>query len=126
MTFLTDLERLKGAATDGPWIADNNEGFSQWKIWENCSPSGYGAAGKRIADVIGDSAETDANAELIAFLINHADALAELVRAAEIMSRALDTGHRNNDGTQMGVRNPEKHHVDALRNALAKLNGAEK
>lgn len=59
--------------------------------------------------------------QIDALLRNHADAILGLVRAAEVMSRALDTGHRNNDGTQMGVRMPERAHVDSLAEALTKL-----
>lgn len=52
--------------TPGPWVADDNEGFSMWKIYSRMSPSGSGVQGPCVAEVIGDSAEADANALLIA------------------------------------------------------------
>ena len=54
------------AHTQGPWIADNNEGYSPWSIWSRMTPSGHGTPGPKLADVYGDSAESDANARLIA------------------------------------------------------------
>lgn len=125
MTFLTELERLKGAATKGPWAVDpddrpnmdwNNHIVVDGLPWTVCF----------MAHEPKDNDGQRAAAELIVLLRNHADALAGLVRAAEIMSRAVDTGERNEDGAQRGVRMPEKYHVDELRNALDKLNGAEK
>lgn len=57
-------EKLK--PTPGPWIADNNEGFSPWTIWSRMTPSGNGTPGPVIARIDGDSAETDDSATLIA------------------------------------------------------------
>lgn len=62
--------------TPGPWIADDNEGSSVWKIYSRMSPSGHGIAGPCVAEVIGDSAEADANSNLIA-------AAPELLEAAK-------------------------------------------
>lgn len=52
--------------TPGPWVADDNEGLSMWKIYSRMSPSGSGIPGPFVAKVIGYSAEADANAQLIA------------------------------------------------------------
>ncbi|UBB18326.1 hypothetical protein [Comamonas odontotermitis] len=57
-------EKLK--PTPGPWIADDNEGFSPWTIWSRMTPSGNGAPGPVIARIEGDSAEADDSATLIA------------------------------------------------------------
>jgi len=61
--------------TPGPWVADDNEGFSMWKIYSRMSPSGSGIPGPFVAEVIGDSAEADANASLIAAAPEMLDAL---------------------------------------------------
>lgn len=57
-------EKLK--PTPGPWIADNNEGFSAWTIWSRMTPYGNGAPGPVVARIDGDSAEADDSARLIA------------------------------------------------------------
>lgn len=64
--------------TLGPWIADDNEGFSPWTIWSRMTPTGSGKPGPKIAQVIGDSAETDANARLIAAAPDLLEALMEI------------------------------------------------
>lgn len=54
-------------ATPGPWIADDNDGYGAWGVWSRMTPTGHSPTpGPKIADVIGDSAEADANAALIA------------------------------------------------------------
>lgn len=64
----------KDKFTPGPWVADDGEGYSIWSIW---------AKGRKlIANVIGDSAETDANASLIA-------AAPDLLEAAKDAQRIL-------------------------------------
>ena len=55
---LKAIEARAAAATEGEWFASNNDGYSIWRI----KAPGFVA----IADVIGDSAETDANADFIA------------------------------------------------------------
>lgn len=52
--------------TPGLWIADDNEGFSPWTIWSRMTPTGHGTPGPKVAQIVGDSAEADANARLIA------------------------------------------------------------
>jgi hypothetical protein len=56
--------------TPGPWEADNGEGYSIWSIYGRTS---------LIAQAIGDSAETDANAHLIAAAPELLDALKEAI-----------------------------------------------
>jgi hypothetical protein len=90
MTFLTELERLKGAK-------------------EHTPQSAY---------------------QLERLLVNHADALAELVRAAELCAEVQDEPCRwDNDGYCQSHN--MDHQLDGcrvclLKEALAKLNGAEK
>lgn len=64
----------------GSWIADNNEGFSIWTIWGRIENEKSGIFGPpiMIAKVIGDSADTDARAKLIA-------ASPDLLNVAEIV-----------------------------------------
>jgi hypothetical protein len=59
-------DALAEGPTSGPWVANNNEGYSLWTIWSRMTPSGSGTPGPMIAQVIGDSAEADANAALVA------------------------------------------------------------
>lgn len=46
--------------TPGPWTACNNDGYSIWRIFTS-----WRTGNKTIAEVVGDSAETEANARLI-------------------------------------------------------------
>lgn len=52
----------ESAHTPGPWEADNNEGYSIWRIVGTRNDGRHSL----LAEVIGDCAETDANARLIA------------------------------------------------------------
>lgn len=45
---------------------------------------------------------------------------AELIAALNVLVGACDTGHRNDDGGQMGVRTPEKSAVEFARSVLIK------
>ena len=56
------------------------------------------------------------NARLIA-------AAPDLLEALELLLEACSTGNFNNDGTQRGVRMPERAKVDAARAAIAKAKG---
>lgn len=52
--------------TPGPWIADDNESYSPWRIWSRMTPTGHGEPGRLIAEVIGADAQADDDARLIA------------------------------------------------------------
>lgn len=66
--------------TPGPWIACDNNGYSIWRV---TSPE-YRAesASRTIAEVVGDSAETEANARLIAAAPEMYEALRHLAHNA--------------------------------------------
>ena len=93
MTFADRLEELRKAATGTPWT---REGHS------------------RIPEISMNGIRSSADADYIVFLANNADAILELVRAADMVLK-----YPNVDkylGTQ--TFNP-------LRDALAKLNGEQ-
>ena len=50
--------------TPGPWTPWNNNGYSIWRI--TAAKCRAESASRTIAEVVGDSAETEANARLIA------------------------------------------------------------
>jgi hypothetical protein len=83
-TFLSELERLKSQATEGPWYRDYMS-----------SPDGHALAwlGNNLIDTMAPKVDgsrykdPEDDAELICFLVNHADAIAELVRAAEKLNQ---------------------------------------
>ena len=148
MTFADRLEELRKAATELPWCAETvgEKGDGANIIGVAFHPDDIDAERPMsgwIQDYDDDGNEIDyvrdeeiaqlehctrnhyANTEFIMLLANNADAILELVRAADHLSCALDTGERNPDGTQRGVRNPERDKVERMRNALAKLNGEQ-
>ena len=96
--------------TPGPWVADDNEGFSMWKIYSRMSPSGSGVQGSRVADVIGDSAEADANAALIAAAPELLEALRLLLAECEHQAWI---GNMPDDRVEFGI----------ARAAIAKAKG---
>lgn len=49
--------------TPGPWVACNNNGYSIWRVTSPVYRAN--SASRTIAEVVGDSAETEANARLI-------------------------------------------------------------
>ena len=106
-TFLTELERLKAAATEGPWYRDYMS-----------SPDGHALAwlGNNLIDTMAPKVDgsrykdPEDDAELICFLVNNADAIAELVRAAQEVIRISDRKHDA---------------WDAAKAALDKLNGGK-
>ena len=53
-------EALEAGPTEGPWVADDNEGFSPWSIWSRMSPTGHGEAGPKIAQIQLANDEADA------------------------------------------------------------------
>jgi len=80
---LDELQALYEKATPGEWIADDNEGFSAWTIWAGMTPSGHGTPGPiiaEIAEIHGDGAKSDVNADLIAALHNAFPALLAAAR----------------------------------------------
>jgi hypothetical protein len=87
MTRLAEIEARVKAATKGPLTLDNSDGYSQTRIWKGCSPSGGGPIGTLIAEIVGDSAEAEANGELFA----HAPADLEwLIARVRELERALE------------------------------------
>ena len=79
----------KVAHTPGPWIFDEESTLAS--IWARMSPSGHGIPGRKVAAVIGDDAETEANAHLIA---SAPDLLALAKRyASECSDAGLDNNH---------------------------------
>lgn len=76
--FLEELRRLKAAATKGPWRVydDSNDGKT--------NRIEIVAIGKTIAHIYRSVPAVDLpNANLIAFLLNHADQIEALVEAAQ-------------------------------------------
>lgn len=45
----------------------------------------------------------------------------ELYEAATLLVRSCETGEKNSDGTPRGIRVPDKHNIDAVRQALKSL-----
>lgn len=78
--------------TPGPWLADDNEGFGAWNIWNGHAPSGA-STGRVLANVFGDSAEAEANAQLIS-------AAPDLFNAGGAF--AFNLGAELTDATQIG------------------------
>lgn len=114
-------EKLK--PTPGPWIADNNEGFSPWTIWSRMTPYGNGAPGPVVARIDGDSAEADDSALLIAEAgtVFHECGLSprELLEGYRELRKQLDEMSDlaiKVDGWQSFPQDP----IDSARAALAK------
>lgn len=100
--------------TPGPWVADDNEGFSVWKIYSRMSPSGSGIPGPFVAEVIGDSAEADANAHLIAAAPEMLDALKHI---EFILENYKLNGYRADEILEK--------YLEIVRHAIAKAEGKE-
>ena len=94
MTFADRLEELRKAATGTPWT---REGHS------------------RIPEISMNGIRSSADADYIAFLANHADAILELVRAAEGF-----IAYRSIPRTWGDLER-----VEELRQVLSKLNGEQ-
>lgn len=104
--------------TPGPWIADNNEGFSSWSIWSRMTPTGHGIPGPQVASVHGDSAESDADAQLIAAAPELLEALQGALKALDAIGDEMTVGER--------YTNAGQYLLDALmpaRAAIAKATG---
>ena len=96
--------------TLGPWFADDNNGYSIWRI----TAAKYRAesASRTIAEVVGDSAETMANARLIAVAPDMFELLSD-VRRYVVAANLRGDGYAEIDLKA----------IDAL---LAKIEGGEK
>lgn len=78
--------------TPGPWIACDNNGYSIWRV---TSPKYRAESTSRtVAEVVGDSAETEANARLIA-------AATEMYELISDLSQAYDD---NQSGHELASR----------------------
>jgi len=83
MTFLPELKRLMDAATKGPWEWDGNK---LWHFGSSCRKDDvdpYRYTGINYERRLDKSPTLHANKDLIAYLVKHAPAIAELVEAAE-------------------------------------------
>lgn len=121
--FLAELERLKGAATKGPIQAVDMRPEADRIIITD----GVVVVARIENTVMRDrklTAEDAANAKLITLLFNHADALAELVRALEPFATEYQIAEES--GELQHWPESEVARCKAAYHALAKLNGAEK
>lgn len=102
MTFLSELARLREAATKGPWFKrycdDDNHmcmtvisGTDYGEVNTGQfrdEPDTIAATFHQIAPVVGDTADcNEATTDLILHLVNHSEAIEELVRAAEYIKQ---------------------------------------
>jgi hypothetical protein len=83
MVNLDELRELVSEASPGPWDADNDEGYSQWKVRAN--------DGEGYLVVVGDSAKTDANARMVEAALNAMPALLAELQAARDLRSAVDS-----------------------------------
>jgi hypothetical protein len=104
------MGEVKTAHTPGPWDDDNNDGFSIWNIW---------AGTQIVAKVIGDSAETNANARLIAAAPCLLGALRGVMPAVEAYLMTGDAG------ASRLKRRVFRREIDAARAAIAKATGSD-
>jgi len=83
MTFLHDLKRLMDAATKGPWFIERDDRPNM--EWNNHILEEKGGTTVCFMAHSGneDNSRHENAAELIAYLVNHAPALAELVEATK-------------------------------------------
>lgn len=85
------LEEMAKNATAGPWVADDNEGFSGWSIWERMTPTGNGTPGKKIAMIYDDGDGPEEDAQFIAAARNEVPRLIADVRAlAEALKERIE------------------------------------
>lgn len=63
---LDALEKVAREATQGPWVQDSSPYGPMGTIWAGMTPSGNGNPGRLTANVVGDSAEAEANAAYLA------------------------------------------------------------
>jgi hypothetical protein len=60
------IRKRAEAATEGPWIADDNEGYGIWSIWYGSCPSGNVEPRGLVAQCPGDDAQVEEDADFIA------------------------------------------------------------
>lgn len=108
MTFHARLTELIERATKGPWTLHKvSDGQWLWgSVWATEDKESYCIVGEQF---------NCANAEIVAYLVNHAEATRDLVLAAEKVSQILD--HPTHSVTVLDAAR--------LREALAKLNGGK-
>jgi len=91
-------EALEAGPTEGPWVADDNEGFSPWSIWSRMSPTGHGEAGPKIAQIQLANDEADAafiaacNPAAIRALLADLDAKTEALKSVQAAIYMDDAG----------------------------------
>lgn len=101
MTTLKEYKAMMEGATDAPWSYEPQE-FMPERVWKGT---------KQICHVIGDSGETQANADFIAASRNIAP---ELIRVIELAEEALETCGVNRHGQ-------EYHDWDKIKQALSEI-----
>lgn len=74
--------------TPGPWTACDNNGYSIWRITSHQYRAE--SASRTVAEVVGDSAETESNARLIA-------AAPEMYELIECLSQSYDYSKSSHD-----------------------------
>jgi len=101
MSFISELERLKEKATKGPWTVgeyDETAGYDCMTGGIEVGPitiDGMDYGQKPCDEISIESLEKmQSDAKLIALLVNHADEIAELVKAAEKVTRHSGSAHR--------------------------------
>ena len=139
--FLTDLEKLKAAATEGPWSVGRTLLTAQTRQWPKDKIkandkverlmlfSNFTAADQgRSRQYIGQF-QTPENAAYIAFLRNNADAIADLVRAADDLEKWLTKTVGSDESSQVEIIGTDLgaegtcERLQALRSALAAFKG---
>jgi hypothetical protein len=105
-----ELRKLSDAATPA-------------QLHQTCNPpTGY--AWLNFTDINGrpfndlQSRMNEHDTRLVAYLWNHREHFAALIDAADSLVRSCDTGERNPDGTQRGIRHPDKDSIEQAREAL--------
>lgn len=119
MTFLPELKRLMDAATKGPWEWDGNK---LWHFGSSCRKDDvdpYRYTGINYERRLDKSPTLHANKDLIAYLVKHAPALAELVDAAEKLEPYLDAIICY--ASTMDEHEPNRI-ANSFRNAIVELN----
>lgn len=85
MTFLPELKRLMDAATKGEWMWDGNQLWHLGSGYRDDDVDPHRYTGINYDRRLDKSPTLHANKDLIAYLVNHAPALAELVETVELL-----------------------------------------